>query len=58
MTTITVKLPEDLHAELLDVSALVFEHNESEAVRECLRRQLGKVKKSFIGRNRTTKRNK
>lgn len=50
MEPFTVKLPGDLSAELEDVAHLRRE-TESETIRECLRRALPALKKSFIGRD-------
>ena len=48
MKQFTLRLPPELETAVLEVAALGFQHNESETIRECVRRAIPSVKKDFI----------
>lgn len=54
MEKMSVRIPSEFIRDLRDVAALGFEHNESDVIRECLRRALPILKKRFIGVKQST----
>lgn len=52
---LSVQIPDDLNAELVETVKLGYpELNKSDVVRECLRRAIPSIKKSFIGGKQST----